>query len=61
VYKSRNPNIKENLINENKKSFGKDANVLLPLINPQKTNQSLPYEWELGKKRKKKKSNRLNS
>ena len=56
-----NRNTKENIVTENKKLLGKDANILLPLINPQETNQSLPYQWKLGKKRKKKKSNRLHS
>jgi len=54
-----NPNTKENLISENKKSLGKDANILFPLINPHENNQTLPYQWKMGKKSRKKKSNRL--
>ena len=56
-----NPNTKENLISENKKSLGKDANILFPLINPHENNQTLPYQWKMGKKSRKKKSNRLYS
>jgi hypothetical protein len=56
-----NGNTKENIVSEIKKSLGKDSHSLLPEVNPQENNQSFPYEWKLGKKRKKKKSNRLNS
>jgi hypothetical protein len=54
-----NRNSEENFITENKKSLGKDINILLPVINPHENNQPLPYQWKLGKKGKKKKSNRL--
>jgi hypothetical protein len=56
-----NGNTKENIVPEFKKSLGKDTYILLLEVNQQENNQSLPYEWKLGKKRKKKKSNRLNS
>jgi len=56
-----NPDIKEYNLCEIKKSQDNETNILLPVVNPQENNQSLPYQWELGKKRKKKKSNRLNS
>ena len=56
-----NPDIKEYNLCEIKKSQDNETNILLPVVNPQGNNQSLPYQWELGKKRKKKKSNRLNS
>ncbi|MGN6297543.1 MAG: relaxase/mobilization nuclease domain-containing protein, partial [Ginsengibacter sp.] len=36
-----NQNTKENIDAENKKSLGKDANILLPVINPQENNQPL--------------------
>lgn len=55
-----NLSIKENIVPDIKKSIRKDTNILLPLINPQENNQPLPYQWKLGKKRRKKKSNRLN-
>lgn len=51
---------KEKIVPEVKKSLGKDTNILLPVVNPQENNQAIPYQWKLGKKRKKKKSNRLN-
>jgi len=54
-----NRNTKENIVRENKKSLGKNTNILLPLINAKENNEAVPYEWKLGKKRKKK-SNRLN-
>jgi len=53
--------IKENIVPEIKKSIDKGTYILLPEVNPQESNQPFPYEWKLGKKRKKKKSNRLNS
>jgi len=56
-----NGNTKENIVPEIKKSLDKGTHILLPEVNPQENNQSFPYEWKLGKKRKKKKSNRLNS
>jgi hypothetical protein len=56
-----NGNAKEKIVPEIKKSLGKDTYILLPEVNQQENNQSFPYEWKLGKKRKKKKSNRLNS
>lgn len=55
-----NRNSKEDIVPEIKKSLGKDTNILLPVINPQENNQPLPYQWKMGNKRKKKKSNRLN-
>ena len=56
-----NGTTKENIVPEIKKSLDKGTHILLPEVNPQESNQSFPYEWKLGKKRKKKKSNRLNS
>ncbi|MGN6265820.1 MAG: relaxase/mobilization nuclease domain-containing protein [Ginsengibacter sp.] len=56
-----NGNARERIVPEIKKSLGKDTHILLPEVNLQENNQSFPYEWKLGKKRKKKKSNRLNS
>ena len=56
-----NQNTKENIDVENKKSLGKDANILLPVINPQENNQPLPYQWRMSKKSRNKKSNRLHS
>ncbi|MGN6340043.1 MAG: relaxase/mobilization nuclease domain-containing protein [Ginsengibacter sp.] len=56
-----NQNTKENIDAENKKSLGKDANILLPVINPQENNQPLPYQWRMSKKSRNKKSNRLHS
>jgi len=55
-----NGRTRENIVTEIKKSLGKDTHILLLVVNPQENNQSFPYEWKLGKKRKKKKSNRLN-
>jgi hypothetical protein len=56
-----NGSTRENIIPEIKKSLGKDSHILLPEVNPQENNQLFPYEWKVGKKRKKKKLNRLNS
>ena len=56
-----NGHTRENIVPEIKKSLGKDSHILLPEVNPQENNQSFPYQWKLGKKRKKKKLNRLNS
>jgi hypothetical protein len=50
---------RENDVQAIKNSLSKDANILLLLVNPQETNQTLPYQWKIGKKRKQKKSNRL--
>ena len=61
VISNSNGNARENIVPEIKKSLRKDINILLPVVNRQENNQSFPYEWKLGKKRKKKKSNRLNS
>jgi hypothetical protein len=52
--------IKENIASDIKKFIGKNNHISLSLANPQENNQPLPFQWKLGKKRKKRKSNRLN-
>jgi hypothetical protein len=52
--------IKENIASDIKKSIGKDNHISRSLGNPQENNQPLPFQWKLGRKRKKRKSNRLN-
>jgi len=51
---------REKIVPDIKKSGDNETNILLPVVNRQENNQSLPYQWKMGKKRRKKKSNRLN-
>jgi hypothetical protein len=51
---------KENIIPEFKKSRDNNTNILLPVDKQQENTEPLPYQWKLGKRRRKKKSNRLN-